>query len=284
MKWQSQKIVEGLEISTSRKSDKNYSGCVLGKERRTLIPKQSQSRSTQLLQLVHSDVNGPLETPSLGGSRYFVTFINDFSRWVSKFTMRNKSDTLSCFKIFRAQAEKHSGTKLKSLNVVNRSGKSAEELKILRTDNGVEYVSNEFKSYLREHGIQHQLTVPYTPQQNGVAERMNRTLMDCVRSMLCTSSLEKRFWAEALATAVYIRNRVVSRSLPHNIKPHHRWIGEAPNVSHLRVFGCRCWFVTRRTKLKKLNSRSKEGLMMGCSIQSKGYIIWDTESSKLVVS
>ena len=130
------KIVQGLERSTSCKSDKNCSGCVLGKARRTLIPKQSQSRSTQLLQLVHSDVNGPLETQSLRGSRYFVTFIDDFSRWVSIFTMRNKSDTLSCFKIFRAQAEKHTGTKLKSLNVVNRSAKSAEELKVLRTDNG----------------------------------------------------------------------------------------------------------------------------------------------------
>ena len=108
--------------------------------------------------------------------------------------------------------------------------------------------------------------------------------MDRVRSMLRTSSLEKKFWSEALATAVYIRNRVVSRSLPQNITPHHRWIGEAPNVSHLRVFGCRCWFVTPKTELKKQDSRSKEGLIMGYSTQSKGYKIWDIESSKLVVS
>ena len=113
---------------------------------------------------------------------------------------------------------------------------------------------------------------------------MNRTLMDCVRSMLRTSSLDKKFWAEALVTAVYIRNRVPSRSLPQNITPHHRWIGEAPNVSHLRVFGCNCWFVIPKSKLKKLDSRSKAGLMMSYSIQSKGYKIWDIESSKLVVS
>ena len=92
---------------------------------------------------MHSDVNGPLEVQSLGGSRYFVTFIDDFSRCTSVFTMVNKSDTLSCLKIFRAQAEKHTGAKLKSLNVIKRSAKSAEELKILRTDNGGEYVSNE---------------------------------------------------------------------------------------------------------------------------------------------
>ena len=225
-----------------------------------------------------------LEVQSLGGSRYIVTFIDDSSRWTSIFTMRNKSDTFSCFKLFRAQAEKHTGAKLKSLNVIKRSAKSAEELKLLRTDNGGEYVSNEFKSYLQEHGIRHQLNVAYTSQQNGVAERMNRTLMDCIRSMLRTSSLDKKFWAESSATAEYIRNREVSRSLPHNITPYHQWIGEAPNVSHLRMFGCKCWFVTPKFKLKKLITRSKEGLMMGYFYQSKGYKIWDVESSKLVVS
>ena len=143
---------------------------------------------------------------------------------------------------------------MKSLNVIKRPAKSAEELKILRTDNGEEYVSSEFKSYLQENGIRHKLTVAYTPQQTGVSERMNRTLMDCVRSMLRTSSQDKKFSAEALATAVYIRDRVVSGSLPHNITPHHRCIGEAPNVSQVRVFGCKCWFVTPKSKLKRLDS------------------------------
>ncbi len=82
-------------------------------------------------------------------------------------------------------------------------------------------MSNNFKKYLSDHGIQHQLTVPYTPQQNGVAERMNRTLMNLVRSMLHHKGIEKRFWAEALATAVYVRNRVTSRSLPLHVTPHH---------------------------------------------------------------
>ena len=159
------KTVQGLEISNSNKNSNTCSSCVLGKAHRSPIPKKSQSRSTQLLGLVYSDVNGPLEGQSLGGSRYFVTYIDDFSRWNSVFTMRNKSDTFSCFKIFRAQAEKHTRAKLKSLNVIKRSAKSAEELKILRTDNEGEYVPNEFKSYLQEHVIRQQLTVAYTPQK-----------------------------------------------------------------------------------------------------------------------
>ena len=198
------KTVQGHEISSSNKNNNTCSSIVLGKAHRSPITKKSQSRSTQLLELVHSDVNGSPEVQSLAGSRYFVTFIDDFSRWTSVFPMRNKSDTFSCFKIFRAQAEKHTGAALKSLNVTKRSAKSAEELKILRTDNGGEYVSNEFKSYLQEHDIRNQLTVSYTPQQNRVTERINRTLMDCVRSMLRKSSLDKKFWAEALETAVYI--------------------------------------------------------------------------------
>ena len=113
---------------------------------------------------------------------------------------------------------------------------------------------------------------------------MNRTLMDSVRSLLHTAKLDKKFWAEALSTAVYIRNRVVSRVLPKNTTPHHLWIGESPNLSYFRVFGCKCWFVIPKPKVKKLDSRSKEGFFMGYSTQSKGYKIWDLESSKLIVS
>ena len=276
--------VKGLEIKNSNKSPKSCAGCLTGKAHRISIPKQSSSRSSQLLELVHSDVNGPIEVPSIGGSRYFVTFIDDFSRWTSLYTMKKKSDTINCFKAFHAYAEKHTGARLKNFNVIHRSRKGAEELKTLRSDNGGKYISNEFKSYLQQHDIQHQLTVEYTPQQNGVAERMNRTLMDCVRSMLQTAKLNKKFWADAMSTSVYIRNRVVSRSLPKNVTPHHRWIGEAPDLSHLPVFGCKCWFVIPKTKITELDPRSAEGLMMGYSTQTKGYKIWNTETSRLVVS
>ena len=281
---QNSHAVRGLEISSDISNSKVCSGCALGKAHRTAVPKKSHSRSTKLLQVIHSDVSGPIEVPSLGGSRYFVTFIDDFSRWTTMYTMKAKSETFKCFRTYHAHAEKHTGSKIKTLNVVQSSCKPAEQIKAIRTDNGGEYISNEFKSYLLEHGIQHQLTVAYTPQQNGVAERMNRTLMDCVRSLLHTAKLDKKFWAEALSTAVYIRNRVISRSLPINTTPHQLWIGTPPDLSHLRVFGCKCWYVTPKTKVRKLDPRSKEGLMMGYSTQNKGYKVWDTNSSTLVVS
>ena len=91
-------------------------------------------------------------------------------------------------------------------------------------------MSNEFKSYLSSIGVQHQLTAAYTPEQNGVAERLNRTLIDLVRSMLANKQVDKRFWAEALDNAVYVRNRVTSRALPPGTTPHHLCTGKKPNV------------------------------------------------------
>ncbi len=276
--------IRGLDISHSGKGDITCTDCVLGKGHRHAIPKKSRTRATRLLEVVHSDVNGPLEVPSLGGSRYFLTFIDDFSRWTYLYTMEAKSETFDCSKRYHAHAERHTGAKIESVNVIRRTRKTAEELKALRTDNVGGYLSNEFKSYLEEHGIQHQLTVAYTPQQNGVAERMNRTLVDCVRSLLHTAQLDKTFWAEALNTAVYVRNRVFSRSLPKNITPYHRWMGKAPDLSYLRVFGSKYLYILPKKQVKKLDPRAKQGLMMGYSNQSKGYKIWDIESSKLVVS
>ena len=240
-------VVKGVDNDLNTSTNDNYVSCVLGKSHRTPIPKVSNSRATKLLQLVHSDVSGPIEVQSIGGSRYFVSFIDDYSKWTVVYFMRRKSAVLACFKLFRPLAEKHTSATIDNLNVkefVGDEGIDADELavKVLRSDNGGEYLSDDFKNYLSENGIHHQITVAYTPQQNGVTERMNRTLLNLVRSMLHYKSLPKHFWAEALATAVYVRNRVTSRSLPSNITPHHLWFGKSPDLSHMRVFGSQCWY------------------------------------------
>ena len=113
---------------------------------------------------------------------------------------------------------------------------------------------------------------------------MNGTLMDCVRSLLHTAQLDRKFWAEALVTAAYVRNRVVSCLLPKHITPYQRWMGEKPNLFNLRIFGCKCWFVLPKIKVQKLDTRSKEGIMLDYYPQSKGYKIWDLGSSSVIVS
>ena len=178
------------------------------------------TRAKEPLQLVHSDVCGPVSVQARGGYEYFVTFIDDYSRYGYVYLMRRKSETFGKFKEFLAEAEKQLG----------------KSLKTLRSDRGGEYLDNEFEDYLLEHGIVSQLTAPGTPQQNGVAERRNRTLLDMVRSMMSYSSLPQIFWGYALQTAIYILNVVPSKSVPKT--PLELWNGQKPVLHHFRIWGC----------------------------------------------
>ena len=147
-------------------------------------------RSTRKLQCVHSDVCGPMPTESLGRKRYFVSFTDDYSRCCQVYF--HKSEVLDKFKEFEAR-------------VTNETGL---EISTLCTDNGGEYVSKEFEEFLKSKGIRHELTVPYSPAQNGVAERLNCTLMESARTMIRFAKIPDSYWGEAVATAAYIRNRV----------------------------------------------------------------------------
>ena len=128
-------IASGLKISKSRSEYLKCEGCILGKGHRAPILRKSESKTSALLELVHSDLNGPLDVPSLGGSHYFVTFIDDFSKWATVYTMKKKSDTLACFKKYHALAEKHTGSKVKSVNVIQRRNVPEDKTKAIRTDN-----------------------------------------------------------------------------------------------------------------------------------------------------
>ncbi|CAK9827078.1 Retrovirus-related Pol polyprotein from transposon TNT 1-94, partial [Anthophora retusa] len=127
--------------------------------------KPSHNREKRILGLVHSDICGPMRIESLGGARYFVTFIDDSSRYIETAMLRNRSDVLEAFKNYKRKVENYTGRRIK----------------VLRTDNGKEYVSNAFKNFLKEEGISRQLSVEYAPQQNGIAERANRTLVEMAR-------------------------------------------------------------------------------------------------------
>ena len=114
---------------------------------------------------------------------------------------------------------------------------SNHRLKILHTDNGGEYTSREFCNYLKTEGIRHELTISKHPEQNGVSERLNRTLVESVRSMLADTQLPHKFWAKALSTAVFLRNQSYTSTVP-GMMPFQAWNGKIPCVSNLRVFGC----------------------------------------------
>uniref|UniRef100_A0A2N9FLT3 Integrase catalytic domain-containing protein n=1 Tax=Fagus sylvatica TaxID=28930 RepID=A0A2N9FLT3_FAGSY len=179
----------------------------------------SSTRKSNVLDLAYSDVCGPIEVESLGGNRYFVTFIDDASRKVWVYVLKTKDQVFQLFKKFHAMVERQKG----------------KSLKCLRTDNGGEYTSNEFENYCSEYGIRHEKTVPGTPQHNGVAERINCTIVEKVRCMLRMAKLPKSFWAEAVQTACYLINRSPSVPLDFDI-PERVWTGEDASYAHLKLW------------------------------------------------
>ena len=128
---------------------------------------------------------------------------------------------------------------------------TGRKLKALRTDNGGEFTSTEFNDYLKREGIRREFSVTKTPEQNGVAERLNRTLVESVRSMISDAKLPQKFWAEALSTAVYLRNRSPTKAVT-GMTPYEAWSGEKPGVGHLRAFGCAAYAHVPKDERKKL--------------------------------
>ena len=263
----SQDMVKGIELSKSAELS-FCEKCVEGKISRKGFKPSGKIHSTRKLQRVHSDVCGPMPTDSIGGKRYFVTFIDDYTRCCKVYFMKNKSEVSERFKEFE-------------LITTNECGLSVGTL---RSDNGGEYLSKEFESYLQSKGIHHELSAPYTPAQNGVAERINRTLMERARAMLGHAGLPERYWAEAVATAAYLRNRTPTRALKDKITPFEKWYGRKPDLSHLRVFGCMAYaYIPDVNRKGKLSKKAEKLRFIGYSLQTKGYRLIHDGTAKIVV-
>jgi transposase InsO family protein len=146
----------------------------------------------------------------------------------------------------------------------------------------VEYTSKQFQDFYRQAGIRQQFTTAYTPQQNGVAERKNRTILDMVRKMLKEKNLLQEFWTEAAACPIYLLNNVQQRV--RNMTPQEAWSGEKPTISHLRVFGCVAYAQIPEAKRKKLDDREEKCIFIGNSETSKAYKVYNSVTNKVVVS
>ncbi|CAH9075454.1 unnamed protein product [Cuscuta epithymum] len=218
---------------------KKCSHCLAGKQNRVSFKSHPPSRKESILDLVHSDVCGPMKTRTLGGCSYFVTFIDDHSRKVWVYTLKSKDQVFEVFKQFHASVERQTGKKLKCI----------------RTDNGGEYIG-PFDAYCRDHGIRHQKSPPKTPQLNGLAERMNRTLMERVRCLLSHAGLPNSFWGEALNTAVHVINLTPCVPLSFDV-PDRVWSGKDVSYRHLRVFGCKAFVHIPKDERSKLDVKSK---------------------------
>ena len=154
---------------------------------------------------------------------------------------------------------------------------------MLRTDNGDEFYENEFEEFCKRCSIERQNTTPYTPQQNGVAERMNKTLMEKARCMLSGAGIGQEFWAEAVGTACYLVNRSPSSALGDKT-PQEVWTGKEPSLTHLKVFGCDAYVHVPKENSSKLDKKAEKCIFIGYKDGLKGYKLWNPETKKVVYS
>ena len=241
--------------------------CILGKQKKVSFLKGGRTPKSKKLELVHTDLWGPSPIASLGGSRYYVTFIDDSSRKVWVYFLKNKSEVFETFKKWRAMVETETDLKLKCL----------------RSDNGGEYINGGFREFCAENGIRMEKTIPRTPQQNGVAERMNRTLNERARSMRLHAGLPETFWADAVNTAAYLINRGPSVPLEFRI-PEEVWSGKEVNLSYLKVFGCVSYVHIDSDARSKLDAKSRKCFFIGYGDETFGYRFWDDQNRKVIRS
>jgi transposase InsO family protein len=258
--------VDGLKLHARSPSDCICEACILGKMSRRPFSKESGQRPvTRPLELIHTDVVGPMPTQSRKGFRYLIMLTDDATRYTYIYFLRQKSEVTAVFKQFKAEVEKIHG-----LPIIR-----------VRMDGGGEYSSDELLTFLRKEGIQVEPSAPYTPQQNGTSERCNRTVMDPVRSMLKHAGMPNSFWADAAKVAVYIKNRLPTRALP-NTTPFEAWhgTGKKPDLSHLRIFGSLAYAWTSPALRKKLDDRAKKAILIGYTATTQQYLLYDIASRR----
>lgn len=196
-----------------------------------------------------------------------VTFIDDFSRYVWVYFLKEKSEVFSKFKEFKEKVEREVDHKLRCL----------------RKDNGGEFTSEEFSKYLKEHEIQRQLTCLRTPQQNGVAERKNRHLAEVCRSMLHTKNVPSQFWAECMKTTIYIINRLPQPKLGF-VSPFEKLWKINPTVKHFRVFGCVCYLFVPDQLRSKFDKKALRCIFLGYDSERKGWRCCDPTTNRCYTS
>ncbi|CAD7085369.1 unnamed protein product [Hermetia illucens] len=253
------------QICNINPSDDLCEACIKGKQAKLPFNKEKdKSHVKRPLFIIHSDVCGPISPTAISNKNYFVLFVDEYTHYCVSYTIAHKSDVFLVFKDFVAKSEAHF-----DLKVVN-----------LYSDNGGEYLSNEMKDYCCEKGITYHLTVPRTPQLNGVSERMVRTITEKVRSMIISACMDKIFWCDAVLTATYLINITPTRALKQTKTPYEMWHGKKPQIKYLKIFGSTV-FVHNKNSRTKFDDKSWKGILIG--YEPNGHKVWDVEREKYAI-
>ena len=257
-------MIDGFTLDESSEI-KSCDSCEYGKAHRKAIGKERVApRASNIGDEVHSDVWGPSPVQTIGGREYYTTYTDGNSSFSHLYLMRLKSETFDAYKVYEAELKKQKGVGIKKLY----------------SDRGGEYLSKEFNDHLKQAGTLRNLTVHDTPEHNGIAERLNRTLLERVRAMLHASQLPKFLWGEAIKHAVWLKNRTSTKALGGKT-PYEAFYGTKPNLRGLPEFGSKVWVHTPEGS--KLDGRSVIGRWVGFDEESSGHRIYSPEKRTVSV-
>jgi transposase InsO family protein len=259
-------LVIGLNLDSKEQPDPICEPCLAGKMTASPFP-TSSSQSTKPLELIHSDLHGPLPVATAEGYRYWITFIDDYSKLRAVMFLKRKSDAFEAFRTFKAYAENLLGCKIQAL----------------QDDKAGEYMSNAFIKFTNECGIARRHTTRNRPQQNGVAERANRTMADHVTAMMHEARMPASFWNHAVASYVFVWNRLPTAPLPKTT-PYAEWYKRKPDVSNMRVWGCTAYVYIQRDKRKSLQSHMEKCIFVGYPVGYKGWQFYNPVTKKFIIS
>jgi hypothetical protein len=254
--------------SVKSRSRNDCDVCIMGKKKKESYPKEGDSETSRALERIHSDVAGPISPQSLGGRKYYVTFLDDFTNFLVTFPMKRKSEVYQLFEKYQRRSESIHDSKIVEF----------------QSDNGREYMNDKFTTQFDKCGILHRRTVPGCPSQNGKAERINQTLLNVVRCLLYRSGVPLYFWAEALQTATFLRNLSPSTSVDNQI-PFELWHGAEVTLKflkRLKIFGCQAWAYTNDGS--KLSPRAVECVFLGYPEGVKGWKLYSLKDQKIILS
>ncbi|KAJ9561594.1 hypothetical protein OSB04_006754 [Centaurea solstitialis] len=234
------------------------SACEKGKQTRASFKSKQISSINSPLQLLHMDLFGPVNVQSIAGKKYTLVIVDEYSRYTWVFFLRSKSDAPEEIILFVRKMERLNNLTVRSI----------------RSDHGTEFKNSTLETFFDQKGISQNFSSVRTPQQNGVAERRNRTLIEAARSMLSEANLATQFWAEAVNTACYTQNRslIVKR---FRRTPYELFRNRKPSIEHLHIFGCVCYILNNKDNLGKFDSKSDDGIFLGYSSISKTYRVFN---------
>ena len=257
-------LVSGVKVKGA-KNDFFCEGCQVGKSHKLPFKKES-ARIAAPGKMIHSDVCGPMQETSLEGARFYVSFIDDATGYRHVNYIKYKSDVFDRFVVFEKK-------------IRNKFGRC---MKILRTDNGKEYVNERMSTYMQSLGITHERTAPYTPEQNGKAERENRTIVECARTLLKSTNLPGSLWAEATNCVVYTLNRVLTPTRDRSKTSYELWMGKRPNLEHMKTFGADAYQLL--PKSAKFEKTAKPMKLVGYEEDTTNYRLYCPTKRQVVVS